>query len=843
MAEQEKGREASRTPGWLKWGVLGAYAAWVFLNLLRDAVTLARYSAEGDTSFARLAGQIFFDIGVCLAPLGLMWVIRKFIGRAEALGTMLVILWCGASGFFIHFSGTSQQQFVLIMGFGAMFILFLLAMVNRYLRKGFAGKQDLAIIYTMLLVAVPLAILYRGILESGIRNLDEGYLGKKTYTWVMARPWLSATKESAVQAFYDGPLRPVTFLQSMFRTVPWSEWVYPLFYWSVVFAFFLGACLAFVALWRRRWIDEEKLPFPWTRVPMQLIESSEPEEDIPDRDADATLSDEEIGRRIELRLLARKAMRWGLAIGLLVTIPGLLPHIWEKIPSPVGVPPSPQSWGVDLTAFQLFEGVMLFLSIEPFVLISAMFLPLDFLLTVFLTYVGLNMILPWFLTKLGIPKAGSWMYHAIYMVLRSGGIVGIPLWTLWFGRDHLAAVFRSILKPVDPAAGDRRLRWGYVALSGGWVAATLLALCTATPGLWLLPAIAMLILGILSVAGIVWGARNLPDESAKTEALSYRTLLIMFLAAVCCFVFIIRLGTSFQVALLSLVIIAFINFAYARIRAGGAYPIYAPWHTMKSMGHWQKNLLVGYQAAEDGSMVKNPLGQWQTEQGWMGAANVGTFGVAARSLGPHTFFAEPFRIGADVGIHPRRVFRAIALSLALVLFIAGPVYLTYAYQYGNRNISSDWQNYSRWTYYADTFGTRETPGTFTNDAYWFWILLGVAIYGVLFYLRREKAGWPLSPVGVFFAAVPLGYCELNARHVWFALLVALGLKYTLFRWYGVMNFRRRIQPVLAWALVGMVGGMLLLMVVLSFRGEGVWHSTVDVLIEWFDWLRTLGGGS
>ena len=792
----------------MKWGLLALYGSWVLMNVARDA---------GAGNFRQAA----FDFALAALPIAVVYVLRLAFGRAEAIGAALAMAWCAATGYFIHFGGTTQQQFVLIMGFGAAFVLFLLALVNRYIRKDFAGKQELAVIYTMMLVAVPLSLVSRGALESGIRNLDEGYLGRTTYSWVKARPYLSPTGKEAIDAFYEGPAHPVTFMQAASRTVPWREWLLPMAYWGTILLLFMGASLMFVAMWRKRWVDEEKLAYPWTQVPLQLIDHAVPEEKSAVVAGGTPLIGEEAARDEASAKLSQKAMRWGLALGFATVIPGLLPTISQKLGSPFGVPPSPTTWGVDLTAFQIVEGVQLQLAFDPFILITALFLPMDFVLTIFVTYVGLNMFLPWILAKVGMPGYSAKMYSYAYMVLRTGGMVGIPLWTVWFGRDHI----KRVVKDLWGRAGAGFALSPHLYMAAAWVGAIVLVLFVGGKENWLFPLAVLCILAAATIVVLAIGQKSAPDTGE--EALEYRTLLLIFLAASAGFVFMIRLGTTWQIALMALLVIFLLNFLYMRIRADGAYTLFSPWHTTKSFAHWEKNL----------------LGQWQTQEGWMGMGDVGALGITARCLGPQTFFAEPFRIGAEVGVHPRRMLRSMIMSGLLVLMLAGPLYLTFAYQYGNKGLSTDWRLYTRWDYYADTFGTRETPGTFRDRAYWFWIIVGVGIYGGLFYLRRERSGWPLIPAGVFFASVQDGgYSDMNVKLIWFSLLVALGLKWVLFRWYGVMNFRRRIMPVLTWALVGMVGGMILFMFLYSLRGEGVWRSPIDLVFGWADWVRSVFSG-
>ncbi len=65
------------------------------------------------------------------------------------------------------------------------------------------------------------------------------------------------------------------------KHVPYHEWVGPLLAWTPLLLglFFFGACLAI--LFRRRWVEEERLVFPLAQLPVEMIAQDEPNALLP----------------------------------------------------------------------------------------------------------------------------------------------------------------------------------------------------------------------------------------------------------------------------------------------------------------------------------------------------------------------------------------------------------------------------------------------------------------------------------------------------------------------------------------------------------------------------------
>ncbi len=757
--------------------------------------------------------------------------------KAFLVGGGLVAFWVVILCYFVHYSDTAQQQLILLGGFGAMLTGFAWNRLARLLRlKNLElNRDEFVIVYAMLLCAIPLCVLFRGAIESGLRNVHPEMAGRLTYSYIKNHPWMSVQSKEAVEGYYYGPEGSPGFFGALFGIVPWSEWLRPILYWGVTIASFQLAALCLILILRKKWIDEDRLAYPWATIPAELAAERE-------RPADAQKS---------------RTLTLAFIVGLGICIPGLVGTVFEQFQAPVGVPPDVNGFGRDLTALELIPGVELRVILEPFVILALLLLPLDVTFSIFVTFCGLQIVLPWLLeTAFEMPGyAGKISHYVMYTGIRWGGLVGLALWSLWFARRHIAGVLlrAKCLKPLSAAAlglGGAGFIVGTAGAAAGAFTEWMRIILPERPeggayagavdrfldGLMQsMPdrtgALAWADWRVFMVAGAggaviayilleyplqeAWNdwltRRSLRPADEEGEPASYTAAVLGLLVSGIAFVVLMGLGQTWDLAFLALAIIFVANFTYGRIRAGGALPIYPPWHMMKSLAHMQQNYLGGV---------------WSSEPAWNSAVKVGEFGVAARCLGPQTQLMEAFKLASETNTKGRVVLKAVLLSMAIVFLLTAPVFLGFAYEYGvNRTSvegSSSWQTWSWWAYYADNFGTRETPNTFADMDFVLWILIGVGVVGLIMYLRREYVWFPLSPIGCFLGAVIGGYSRLGARYVWASVLVAFLVKYTIFKWYGVKTFRKSVLPYVIYAIMGLLTGMILYLIVWAFRGEGVW---------------------
>ncbi|MGC8862180.1 MAG: DUF6785 family protein [Armatimonadota bacterium] len=161
---------------------------------------------------------------------------------------------------------------------GAICILIVLLLANAFVRKlskrlGL-NSAELAVIYFMLVCAALISsfglmtqLLPQLIGINYFANPQDRLWQKMFYKHIA--PWL-------VPWDPDGPERQfvsVRFYEGLRvgEQVPWALWIRPVAAW-LVFAFlmfFLMACVA--TLFRRQWVDNEKLTFPLVQLPIELV--------------------------------------------------------------------------------------------------------------------------------------------------------------------------------------------------------------------------------------------------------------------------------------------------------------------------------------------------------------------------------------------------------------------------------------------------------------------------------------------------------------------------------------------------------------------------------------------
>lgn len=87
----------------------------------------------------------------------------------------------------------------------------------------------------------------------------------KTLLWPDLPIWLTVQDRDALEGFYSGASQPYTWAVI-------KAWAPAAFWWAALMGGLMWVCLCLNSVVRRRWADEEKLPFPMTILPVQLVE-------------------------------------------------------------------------------------------------------------------------------------------------------------------------------------------------------------------------------------------------------------------------------------------------------------------------------------------------------------------------------------------------------------------------------------------------------------------------------------------------------------------------------------------------------------------------------------------
>jgi hypothetical protein len=266
------------------------------------------------------------------------------------------------------------------------------------------------------------------------------------------------------------------------RSIPWGAWAGPLCWWTplIVATLAFSACL--VALFRRQWVERERLNFPLAEVPLEMM-----------RDAG--------DGRLLPRFMRSKLFWIGFALSIfriVWNIPGyFLPH-WTSIPLIV----------LNLPRGPVFPGIWTYVS---FWLIGlCYFVNVDVILSVWFFYL-FNTAETILFNRTGFTIGGSETYSIDPSILAwqgFGAFAAMVAGGVWVARSHLKDAFRKAFRG-DPAVDDSAEILPYrVAVLGLLLSALFILLWLNAAGVSL-PASLLL---LLSVSVIYLGLTRIAVE-------------------------------------------------------------------------------------------------------------------------------------------------------------------------------------------------------------------------------------------------------------------------------------------------------------------------------------------
>ncbi|MGI5818214.1 MAG: DUF6785 family protein [Armatimonadota bacterium] len=242
--------------------------------------------------------------------------------------------------------------------------------------------------------------------------------------------------------------------ESLYTRARLLTWLPPVASWGGFLAVLTTMMLAINALLRRRWMQQEKLTYPITHMPLELT--------APGAE------------------LLRSGMMWlGFAVAAAVTLTNGFHELWPAWPQ----------IKVRVVHFDAFMNSLLVgqpwvalrgsrMSFYPFAIGLGMLLPLDLAFSCWAFY------LLWKLQVLASAMLGLTRLPGFPFVEEQSSAAYLALagFSLWMGRGYLAQLFRGLLRGRDDDADEPKAY--SLALTVLVVGAALLVLFAATIGMW-----------------------------------------------------------------------------------------------------------------------------------------------------------------------------------------------------------------------------------------------------------------------------------------------------------------------------------------------------------------------
>ena len=366
--------------------------------------------------------------------------------RSLATGLFLAIIlniWVTYGTYILHTSRMSVSHLPISALALFLLVVFVYNPVARslYTRAAFTGRE-LVLIFCILLISS--LIPGKAFVSYFLTIVSTPfYFAQPENQWAelffpYLPEWLVASNQNnAMGWFYEG-LPPG-------GTVPWSPWIIPVAWWMSFFIaiFVVGACIA--AIFRKQWVEYERLTFPLVQVPLELI-----------------AADQSPGRWPKLIYDRLFQVGFGLALAI---------AIWNIFSFALIVPQLPVGtfFETPLQLSPLFPSIPL--RISPYMLCFGYFINVDILLSIWvffmlgileigaLSYIGLN-------TE-GSNPGGTGGVNAQFF----GGFLVYVGYALWTARRHLLAVVGKAVRR-DSSLDDSKELVSYRMAGAGVLAGT-----------------------------------------------------------------------------------------------------------------------------------------------------------------------------------------------------------------------------------------------------------------------------------------------------------------------------------------------------------------------------------
>ena len=510
--------------------------------------------------------------------------------------------------------------------------------------------------------------------------------------WLVVRDDLGAAR-----GFYEGAGQSLHL---------WLDWLVPLFWWMCMLAalFVVMACIA--VIFRRQWVEHERLAFPAVHIPVMLIAQTTRGGPVPEFIRNRYF---QVGFGITFALLAWNCVSY---FGGIPAIP-VGAAFRTKIQLAASIPPTEVQFNIFMMCFAFFADLKVLMSIWVFHLLALMEISL--------------------LNQLGIAASGvAGGAGFIVQTQHFGGFWVFVLWGLWVARHHLKAV---------------------------WLKAT--------------------------------GQSAEPDDSM--ELMSYRAAVLGAAGGLCYLLFWLnRMGMTVDVAVLLLVITLALYIGVTRI------------------------------VAETGLVFLDlPVDSNEMTVAVLGSRNLSPANLTALGL-THAISHNHRGIGLSSMLHGLKtaqgfvyarkgLFGAVCVLLALTFLVTNG-YTIYAGATGTG--AHDFAPLKADLFYNQLVTWINNPFTLSYEEIYF-LLLGAAITGALFFLHYHFPAWPLHPIGYTVAYTDIINLEITS-------IFAIWLIKSLLMRLGGFETYRKMQPAVIGVLLGYAAGVALSLVVdvIWFPGQG-----------------------
>ena len=332
--------------------------------------------------------------------------------------------------------------------FGSLLMLFALAGVaNTILRRWWPRNafeaREMVVIFTMSLVATTIPDIGLGCYLFAI-PATPGYFPSPENQWAdyilpFVPNWIAPHNvNQAIDWFYNGLPEG--------ERIPWEVWALPLFWWFCFIGALFSALFCGVAMFRKQWIEHERLLFPLMQVPQELIGEHDPGQAAP-------------------RIMQSRLFWAAFAITCFIPTWNILNHAYP------GIPRLPTYWG-EIQLHRQFPAIR---AVVAFPLWSIGYLAnVDVLFSLWFFHL-LSILQVGLFSRFGFSIGAADAFCSYYPEIgwqNFGAFMVFVAWGIWVARRHLGAVLRKAITN-DPEIDDSNELLSYRTAVVGLILGTL----------------------------------------------------------------------------------------------------------------------------------------------------------------------------------------------------------------------------------------------------------------------------------------------------------------------------------------------------------------------------------
>jgi len=381
---------------------------------------------------------------------------------------------------------------------GAVFVLLVLSgglnvILGLLCPRWRLAPWELLVVYTMMLIASAIA-------DMGLASQLPAILAAPAYYASVENRWkevllphikpeLLPHGEKVIRYFFEKMPKGMT--------IPWGAWLKPLFYWALLLLPLYFMMIALMVILRKQWSENEKLVYPLTTLPMEMVRED---------------------RHSVLPPFFRNPVMWiGFGISFLVGCLVALHNYYPAFPEIKYASALPWFRGKMSLAFRLsFPMLGFFYLVNLETAFSIWFFNL--LSQVFRGLVKINafgMGALQITEDMGIYGSPDPLFKQLGM----GAMIALVFGGLWKAREHLRRVFRKAFFN-DPTVDDSGEIMSYrFALFGTIISGVMIALWLCWSGMPLVPMLVFLVATMVIFIGLT----RIVSESGLSEAVASTT--------------------------------------------------------------------------------------------------------------------------------------------------------------------------------------------------------------------------------------------------------------------------------------------------------------------------------